>query len=127
MTEATSDLASNGPKQLVAFLDELCQPEQDNDFIIKLAQSRTRWASVSDLLLVPQKEALDQIGFRPLQKGDGFSPGNLKAHYVLDEEFINNGSAIILFSLVGAQWTHVVHVEDQNRITSPALWLEGED
>ena len=42
---------------------------------------------------------------------------NLKAHYVLDEDFINNGTAFVLFALVGSDWTHVVRVNNQNRFT----------
>ncbi len=52
--------------------------------------------------------------------------GNLKAHYVLDEDFINNGSAIVLFALVGSDWTRLVRVKDQNQFTSAEVWLEEE-
>ena len=112
--------------QLIEFLNLLCGPTDDSSFVYRLAQQRSRWSTVLELLSPAQSERLERIGFASSREGDGFSPCNLKAHYVLDEDFINNGSAIILFSLVGSQWTHIAHVGDQNRFTSVDVWNDAE-
>jgi hypothetical protein len=113
--------------ELIAFLEDLCVDGGPSSFSRDLASRKERWLSVRDLLSDDEAETLDRIGFSPLRRGDGFSPGNLKAHYVLDEDFVNNGSAIVVFALVGSQWTHVVHLRDQNDFTPAEKWLEGQD
>ncbi|MCZ8312362.1 MAG: hypothetical protein O9320_16060 [Magnetospirillum sp.] len=126
MSIATPVSVSVEGKELTAFLDQLCCDNDDTSFVFKLAGVNTRWTSVSDLLSDQQKELFDRIAFRPQRRGDGFSPGSLKAHYVLDEDFINSGSAIVIFSLVGTQWTHVVHVQGQNLFAPAERWLESQ-
>lgn len=110
--------------ELRRFLHALCSVEGNDGFVFRLVQETSRWSSVEDLLGEAAKDKLHELAFRPSISGDGFSACNLKAHYVLDEDFIDNGSAIILFSLVGALWTHVEHVSDQNEFTTAEMWLE---
>lgn len=126
MNVITPDPVAKEGQELTAFLDQLCCDSDDNSLVFTLASTNTRWTPVSDLLSDSQKELLDRIGFRPQRKGNGFSPCNLKAHYVLDEDFINSGSAIVILSLVGTRWMHVVHVKDQNQLTPAARWLEDQ-
>ncbi len=33
-----------------------------------------------------------------------------------DEDSINDGSAIVIFSLVGSQWLHTVRIANQNKL-----------
>lgn len=110
-------------EMLVTFLNELCRRSDDNSFVFALAHSGARWSTVIDLLSDKQRDTIDKIAFK--SKNGGFSPANLKVHYVLDEDFINGGSAIVLFSIVGSEWTHLVHVADQNRFMHASIWLEG--
>lgn len=113
--------------ELIAFLEDLCADSGSGSFVRSLAGRSKRWISIHDILADQQVETLDRIAFRPLRKSDGFSPGNLKVHYVLDEDFVNNGSAIVVFALVGSQWTHVIHLRDQNDFTPAEMWLEGKE
>lgn len=112
--------------ELRRFLHEQCNMEGCAGFVLRLAKETSRWSTVEDLLCKDAKNELNEIAFRPRSSGQGFSVGNLKAHYVLDEEFINNGSAIILFSIIGVLWTHVEYVGNQNAFTTAAAWLEEE-
>ena len=113
--------------ELIAFMDELCGAGDPYSFARNLSGRAERWVTVRDLLSDQHVATLDRIGFSPLRKCDGFSPCNLKAHYVLDEDYINNGSAIVIFTLVGSLWTHVVHLKDQNDFTPVEKWLEGQE
>ena len=110
---------------LQQFLFELCNTGDDEDFVRRLARTTARWTTVQDLLPQQARAELDRIAFRSAI--GGFSPGNLKAHYVLDEDFVNDGSAFVLFALVGSDWTYVIRASNQNRFTSASLWLAGED
>ena len=113
--------------ELIAFLEDLCVDGGPGSFARDLASRTETWASVRGPLSDDKADTLDRIGFSPLRKSDGFSPGNLKAHYVLDEDFVNNGSAIVAFALVGSQWTHVIHLGNQNDFTPAEKWLEGQE
>ena len=106
------------------FLSGLCSNNEDGSFVWQLAKTVTRWSSVDSLLTEMDRAELQRIAFR--SSHGGFSAGNLKAHYVLDEDFINDGSAYILFALVGSTWTHVISVSEQNRFTTVSVWLAGE-
>lgn len=106
------------------FLSGLCSNNEDDSFVWQLAKTVTQWSSVDSLLTEMDRAELHRIAFR--SSHEGFSAGNLKAHYVLDEDFINDGSAYILFALVNSTWTHVISVSDQNRFTTVSVWLAGE-
>jgi hypothetical protein len=106
------------------FLTGLCSNNEGGSFVWLLAKTVTRWSSVNSLLAEVDRAELHRIAFK--SSHEGFSAGSLKAHYVLDEDFINNGSAYILFALVGSTWTHVISVSDQNRFTPVSAWLAGE-
>jgi hypothetical protein len=109
---------------LKEFLTGLCGNSEDGSFVWLLAKTVTRWSSVDRLLTEMNRAELHRIAFR--SSHGGFSACNLKAHYVLDEEFTSDGSAYILFALVGSTWTHVISVGDQNRFTTASVWLAGE-
>lgn len=123
MTHIHAPTSPNAIERLIQFLNEICQAETDESFVRKLAKAATRWVNVSDLLDSNETLILEQIAYR--SRESGFSPGNLKAHYVLDEDFVNGGSGFVLFSLVGTTWTLVVPVKNQNRFTSLTEWQAG--
>ena len=74
-----------------------------------------RWCSVEGLLANNRSslELLHQYAFKEFDPTFSFSACNLKAQYIPDEEFINNGSAIIIYSIVGSEWRHTIRVGDQ--------------
>ncbi|QQD22808.1 hypothetical protein GJQ54_13950 [Oceanospirillaceae bacterium ASx5O] len=111
-------------EKLKKFLDQLCGRSQGNEWIRQLSRSTTRWVSVADTLSEKDSLELNRIAFE--SRSGGFSACNLKVHYVLDEDFINGGTAILLFALVGSDWTYVVRVNEQNLITPASVWLTGE-
>ena len=79
-----------------------------------------RWCSVNHLLSgnAESTHLFNKFAFNGLDSKYSFSACNLKAIYILDEDFIDNGSALVLFSLVGSKWNHVVRVTDQIEILS---------
>jgi hypothetical protein len=74
-----------------------------------------RWCSVEQLLSddVEATSLLHQFAFHRLDPDFAFSACNLKAQYIPDEDFINDGSAIILYSLTGGTWSHAIRVKNQ--------------
>ena len=58
-------------------------------------------------------KALNAYGFDNWDKSIAFTPGNLKAVYLIDEDFINDGRAFVLFNLVGSTWTYVATANNQ--------------
>lgn len=123
MTESQDLKVQDAIDLLQLFLTELCQSKDEDRFVRQLAMSTTRWASVEELLRDSDRASLHEIAFKSPR--GGFSSGNLKAHYVLDEDFINDGTALILFSLVGSDWSFVVRVINQNSFTPESAWVEG--
>ncbi len=111
-------------EDLRRFLHKLCRADDREGFVFRLAKECSRWSTVVDLVHDDTKTELTEIAFNPRIAEQGFSVGNLKAHYVLDEDFINRGSAFVLFSLVGTLWTHVECVGNQNEFTAVEAWLE---
>lgn len=45
-----------------------------------------------------------------------FSACNLKVRYLFDEDFVNDGSALLVFNLVATPWVHLVWLRDQNKV-----------
>lgn len=107
---------------LKRFLQEICDSNAEDAFIRRLSSAGQRWSTVKDLVSVEQKRQFVEIAFR--SHFGGFSAGNLKAHYVLDEDFIDGGSALVLFSLVGSTWNYVVRIQEQNSFIPVSAWLE---
>jgi len=101
-------------------VDALCA-ESDGPFVRSLAISPARWSSVSELL-----PAADLAGLERLAYAEGLSPCNLKAHYVLDEDFVDGGTAFVVFALVGSAWAYVVRLQGQAAVVPPEAWLDGE-
>ena len=101
-------------------LNSLCA-ESDGPFVRSLAISPSRWTSVAELLPAADLPYLERLTF-----AEGISPGNLKAHYVLDEDFVDGGTAFVVFALVGSAWSHVVRLKGQTAVVSPGAWLDGE-
>ena len=123
MMKVSIDVSPEAIKRLRAFLNDVCGDDSEDGFVRKLAKASTRWSTVQDHLTTTEKTALELLAF---QSADGgFNPGNLKAHYVLDEDFVNGGSAFVLFSFVAGNWTHLVAASNQNKFTSAADWLSG--
>lgn len=115
--EPTTDAVT----RLKFFLQDICSSNGIDSFVRKLATKHERWISVEDLLDAGQKALLDEIAFQSSE--GGFSSGNLKVHYVLDEDFIDGGSAIAMFSLVGSTWVWVLRLKNQNDFISASDWL----
>ncbi|MCG9110696.1 hypothetical protein [Laribacter hongkongensis] len=111
-------------EELRRFLEQLCRNHDGDGFVGQLAMSKARWISVEEFLSAADRLELRRIAFE--SRAGGFSAGNLKTHYVLDEDFINNGTAFVLFSLVGSDWTYVIRVNNQNNFTPVSVWLAGE-
>lgn len=101
-------------------LNALCS-ESDGPFVRGLACNPGRWSAVSELLRGADFAALEQLAY-----AERFSLGNLKAHYVLDEDFVDGGTAFVLFALVGSVWAHVVRLKGQTAVVPPEAWLDGE-
>lgn len=99
-------------------LNLINNPSKDNNFYFSIGE---RWCSVSDLLKCNShaRDLFRQYACEQIDPDFSFSTGNLKAQYIPDEDFINDGSAIILYSLVGSTWSHTVHVNNQLKD-----WLE---
>lgn len=111
-------------ERLTTFLAQICSSNDEDGFVRQVALGKARWLSVEECLSEPKLNELQNIAFN--SPGGGFSPGNLKAHYVLDEDFIDGGSALIVFALVGSTWNHVVRVREQNIFVSVNTWLAEE-
>lgn len=89
-------------------------------FVRGLAASPARWVDVSASFQEAELAGLESLSYR-----EGFSLCNLKAHYVLDEDFLDNGTAFVIFALVGSTWFHVVRLRDQMIFVPPERWLDG--
>lgn len=111
------------------FLNELANGKIDSKFIENLVTSPNaknnyyfnigdRWCCVESCLK-HNKLALRQLykfAFNNADEGIAFSIGNLKAQYLPDEDFIDEGSAIVVFSIVGSAWFHFVRIGNQKHI-----------
>jgi hypothetical protein len=95
--------------------------ESDGLFVKSLAISPARWSSVAGLLQGSELAALERLAY-----AEGLSPSNLKAHYVLDEDFVDGGTAFVVFALVGSAWVHVVRLKGQTAVVPVEAWLDGE-
>jgi hypothetical protein len=101
-------------------VNALCA-ESNGRFVKSLAISSARWSSVAELLQGSDLAALVRLAY-----AEGLSPCNLKAHYVLDEDFVDGGTAFVVFALVGSAWAHVVRLRGQAAVAPPEAWLDGE-
>ncbi|NMO71866.1 hypothetical protein [Vibrio breoganii] len=111
------------------FLDALANDILESSFTERLITTPTpydnhyynqgdRWCGVEGLLADSHdtKELLRKYAFHGLDPNFSFSSGNLKAQYIPDEGFINDGSAIIIFAIVGSQWMHCVRLKGQSKL-----------
>lgn len=113
----------------IEFLEALAHDAFDHSFIERLITTPTaqdnhyfyqgdRWCGVEDLLVDSSdaKKLLRKYAFHGLDPNTSFSSGNLKAQYIPDENFINDGSAVVIFAIVGSQWIHCVRLSGQNEL-----------
>ena len=100
-------------KILPGFTDLLISsPSIENNFYYHLGD---RWCAV-EALLKSNPEAnklLKQFAYYGLDPEFSFSVCNLKTQYIPDEDFINNGSAIVIYALTGSSWIYVTRISDQ--------------
>jgi hypothetical protein len=107
------------------FLELLSSNQLINDFTTRMITSPNiegngyfniggRWCGVDDLLKGNDgiRHLLNQFAFEARDKNFSFSSGNLKAQYIPNEDFVDNGSAFIIYSLVGSKWNNVVWAKD---------------
>jgi hypothetical protein len=121
MIDSHAKVPADCIQRLTAFLAQICSSNEEGGFVRQVALSNARWLAVEQCLSEPNRNVLRDLAFN---SPDGFfSPCNLKAHYVLDEDFIDGGSALIVFALVGSTWNHVIRVRDQNIFISVDAWL----
>tara|TARA_R110000772_G_scaffold190703_1_gene301487 strand:- start:242 stop:655 length:414 start_codon:yes stop_codon:yes gene_type:complete len=116
----------------IEFLELLSSNQLINDFTKRLMITPNieeniyfnigdRWCGIDDLLKDNEeiRHLLNQFAFKARDKNFSFSAGNLKAQYIPNEDFVDNGSAFIIYSLVGSNWKHVVWVNNDL-----AVWNE---
>lgn len=73
------------------------------------------WQDV-DAYLLEYPDFANEIHSTIFKCGDDYflySIGNLKACYLVDEDFINKGRAFVLFNFVGSNWTYVGQLSNQ--------------
>jgi hypothetical protein len=82
-----------------------------------------RWCTVEDLVKSNNeiRGLLDKFAFEARDNNFSFSTGNLKAQYIPNEDFIDNGSAFIIYALVGIKWNHVVWVKNDIEVWNDVL------
>lgn len=112
-------------ERLTAFLAQICSSNEEGGFVRRVALSNARWLAVEQCLSESNRNVLRDIASNSPM--GFFSPCNLKAHYVLDEDFIDGGSALIVFALVGSTWNHVIRVREQNTFVSVDAWLAEDE
>ncbi|CEO38572.1 hypothetical protein [Photobacterium kishitanii] len=113
----------------IEFLETLANDALDHRFIERLITTPTaqdnhyfhqgdRWCCVEDLLvdLSDAKKLLRKYAIHGIDPSISFSSGNLKAQYIPDEDFINDGCAVVVFAIVGSQWIHCVRLSGQNEL-----------
>jgi hypothetical protein len=101
-------------------VNALCA-ESEGPFVLSLATSPARWSVVAELLSASQRANLERLAY-----SEGISPCNLKEHYVLDEDFVDGGTAFVVFALVGLNWVHVVRLKGQTAVVPPQAWQDGD-
>lgn len=109
--------------QVRDFLVRLCCFGGDGgSFTRALAKSRRRWNSVEPLLDESQRIELHRLARRP----GGFNPGNLQAHYVLDEDYVNGGRAFVMFALPLTSLVCVIQAPNQNSFVPVEEWVKDD-
>ncbi|WP_257252727.1 MULTISPECIES: hypothetical protein [unclassified Endozoicomonas] len=102
-----------------AFLDSLLTSD---DIVSKLRSQpadsfyrESKWHTIADLLqhCPDLLEALNGYAFKGWDSSIAFTANNLKACYLIDEDFINGGRAFVLFNLVATSWFHLSEVSHQ--------------
>lgn len=125
MINSHAEASPDCMERLTTFLAQICSSNNEGGFVRHVALGNARWLSVEECLSEPKRKELQDIAFN--SSVGFFSSCNLKAHYVLDEDFIDGGSALIVFALVGSTWNHVIRVREQNIFVSVDAWLAGEE
>jgi hypothetical protein len=103
---------------LKEFLNDLAVNDRFEYFIKQIAlEEEQEWLTVERVLGKGTEgyEVLQDFAFRNRDPKIFFSACNLKVHYVFDEDFVNDGSAILIFNLVASRWLHYVWLTDQNK------------
>ena len=103
---SSNDLIPDFTSQLILM------PSPEDNYLISIGD---RWCSVQEILKKDLKinKLLDRFAFEGLDPNFSFSSGNLKAIYLPDEDFINGGCAIVIFTIVGSKWRHIIPLDNQ--------------
>lgn len=103
------------------FLDSLLLDKKYSSFVEALRgnsnayYSKDIWHNVQ-YLLTPFPDALKALNGYAFHQWDekiSFSACNLKACYIIDEDFINGGRAFVLFNLVATNWIYLSQINEQ--------------
>lgn len=109
-------------KSFIYFLDTLVSNEKYAGFVLGLQEkphdryyADNNWHQVQKLLepYTDAKQALHDYAFNSKDRSISFSACNLKACYLIDEDFIDGGRAFVLFNLVATNWFHISIVNNQ--------------
>ena len=73
------------------------------------------WHSFEQLLnpFPEASKALQNFAFNNWDNTVAFSPCNLKASYIIDEDFVNGGRAFVLFNVVASNWNYLAQINNQ--------------
>jgi hypothetical protein len=108
-------------KSLEEFLDDLAKNPKFAFAVNAFAERRNEgWLSVEEVLgrETDVGQILTDLAFKRLDTPWEFSACNLKVRYMFDEDYVDDGRAILLFNLVATRWVHLVWLANQNEIVS---------
>jgi hypothetical protein len=112
---------SQNYRTLEEFLDDIGENPRLEYVVRALVEKRREGWLGTEELLGRESEAGQILADLAFNRRDvsGFSPCNLKVQYIFDEDFVNNGSALLVFNLVATRWLHTVWLSDQNQYIFP--------
>ncbi|MGB3225451.1 MAG: hypothetical protein WBB23_21865 [Desulforhopalus sp.] len=102
------DFILNSP-EYVSVVDVLREPST------KRFYRHDYWHSFEELLnpFPEASKALQNFAFNNWDDKIAFSARNLKACYIIDEDFVNGGRAFVLFNLVASNWNYLTQINNQ--------------
>ena len=110
-------------ESLESVLSEILPTSEGRQIVAAIRESDTsdcpyeegHWVSM-DPILSQYTEIYERITATVFRSGDNafkYSIGNLKASYLVDEDFVNGGRAFIIFNVVCSTWVYVYQADNQ--------------